>query len=56
MMKNAFRNQKDNQPMTFSQLIESNMRKIFFEKQNGKCGGEINSRPFSGKLKLSLSQ
>ena len=32
------------------------MRKNFPEKWYTKCGGETCPRPFSGKLKLSISQ
>ena len=31
------------------------MRNIILEKSNKKCGGETSPRPFSGKLKLSIS-
>ena len=31
------------------------MRKIFLEKWYTKCGGETSARPFSEKLKLSIS-
>ena len=31
------------------------MRNIFLEKSYTKCGGETISRPFSKKLKLSMS-
>ena len=41
--------------MRFGQLIEYNMRNIFLEKSCTKRGGETSSRPFSGKLKLSIS-
>ena len=41
--------------MKFGQLIECNMRNIFLEKSYIKCGGETNPRPFSEKLKLSIS-
>ena len=41
--------------MKFGQLIEYNMRNIFLEKSYTKCGGETISRPFSKKLKLSMS-
>ena len=41
--------------MKFGQLIEHNMRNIFLEKLYTKCGEEISPRPFSGKLKLSIS-
>ena len=46
---------KDNQTMKFGQLIEYNMRNIFLEKSYTKCGGETSTRPFSEKLKLSIS-
>ena len=46
---------KDNQTMTFSQLIENNMRNIFLEKSYSNCRGETSPRPFSVKLKLSIS-
>ena len=41
--------------MKFGQLIECNMRNIFLEKSCTKCGGETSPRPFSEKLKLSIS-
>ena len=41
--------------MKFGQLIECNMRNIFLEKSFRKCGGETSPRPFSEKLKLSVS-
>ena len=40
--------------MKFSQLIEYNMRNIFLEKPNTRCGGETIPRPFSKKLKWSI--
>ena len=46
---------KSNQTMKFGQLIEYNIRNIFLEKSYTKCGGEIIPRPFSKKLKLSIS-
>ena len=46
---------KDNQTMKLGQLIEYNMRKMFLEKLYTKCGGETISRPFSKKLKFSIS-
>ena len=46
---------KGNQTMKFGQLIECNMRNIFLEKSYTKCGGETSARPFSEKLKLSIS-
>ena len=46
---------KDNQALKFGQLIECNMRNIFLEKSYTKCGGETSPRPFSEKLKLSIS-
>ena len=44
-----------NQTMKFGQLIECNMRNIFLEKSYTKCDGETSPRPFSEKLKLSIS-
>ena len=41
--------------MTFGQLIECKMRNILLEKSYTKCDGETSSRPFSEKLKLSIS-
>ena len=41
--------------MKFGHLIEYNMRTIFIEKWYTKCGGETSPRPFSEKLKLSIS-
>ena len=41
--------------MKFDQLIEYNMRNTFLAKSYTKCGGELNPRPFSEKLKLSIS-
>ena len=41
--------------MNIGQLIECNMRKIFLKKSYAKCDGETNPRPFSGKLKFSIS-
>ena len=41
--------------MKFGQLIECNMRNIFLEKSYTKCGGETSPRPFTEKLKLSIS-
>ena len=35
-------------------LTECDMRNIFLEKSYAKYGGEISSRPFSEKLKLSV--
>ena len=46
---------KGNQTMKFGQLIECNMRNIFLEKSYTKCDGETSLRPFSEKLKLSIS-
>ena len=46
---------KDNQTVKFGQLIECNMRKIFLEKSYPKYGGETSPKPFSKKLKLSIS-
>ena len=41
--------------MKFAQLIDCNIRIIFIEKCYTKCGGETRPRPFSQKLKLSIS-
>ena len=41
--------------MKFGQLIECNMGNIFLEKSYTKCDGETSPRPFSEKLKLSIS-
>ena len=41
--------------MKFGHLIEYNMGNIFLEKSYIKCGGGASSRPFSGKLKMSIS-
>ena len=41
--------------MKFGQVMEYNMRAIFLEKSSTKCDGETSPRPFSGKLKLSIS-
>ena len=38
--------------MIFGQLIECNMRNIFFKKSYTKSGGETSPRLFSEKLKL----
>ena len=46
---------KGNQTMEFGYLIEYNKRNIFLEKSYTKCGGKTSTRPFSGKLKLSIS-
>ena len=54
LLPNSLRN-KDNQAMKFGQLREYNMKNIFFEKPYTKCGGETSPRPFSEKLKLSIS-
>ena len=41
--------------MKFGQLLEYNMKNIFLETSYTKCGEETNLRPFSEKLKLSIS-
>ena len=41
--------------MKFGQLIECNLRNIFLGKSYTKCGGETSPRPFTEKLKLSIS-
>ena len=50
-----FSKNKGNQTMKFGQLIEYNMRNVFLEKLYTKCGRETSPRPFSVKLKLSIS-
>ena len=46
---------KGNQSMKFGQLIKYDMRNIFLEKSYTKWGRETSSKPFSKKLKLSVS-
>ena len=46
---------KGNQTMKFGELIEYNLRNIFLKKLSTKCGRQTSPRPFSGKLKLSIS-
>ena len=46
---------KGNQTIEFGQFIEYNIRKIFLKKLFTKCGGETILRPFSKKVKLSIS-
>ena len=46
---------KGNQTMKFGQLIECNIRNIFLKKSYPKCIGKTSPRPFSEKLKLSIS-
>ena len=41
--------------MKFGQLIDSNMKSIFFGKSNTKCDGEAIPRPFLKKSQLSIS-
>ena len=41
--------------MKFGQLVECNMRNTFLEKSSTIYGGETSPRPFSEKLKLSIS-
>ena len=41
--------------MKFGQLIERNMTNIFLKKSYTKCAREASARPFSEKLKLSIS-
>ena len=38
--------------MKFGQLIEYNVRNIFFEKLYTKCAREAIPRPFSKKIKI----
>ena len=46
---------KGNQTIKFGQLIEYNMRNIFLEKSYTECGRETSPRPFSERLRLSIS-
>ena len=46
---------KGNRTMKLGQLIECNMRNIFLKILYTKCDKETSPRPFSEKLKLSLS-
>ena len=41
--------------MKFAQIIECTMEIIFLEKSFEKCDAETSPRPFSEKLKLSIS-
>ena len=41
--------------MRFGQLIEYNLENILHEKPYTKYGGESSLKPFSGKLKISIS-
>ena len=41
--------------MKFGKLIDYEMRNIFLEESHTKYGGETSLRPFSEKLKLSIS-
>ena len=46
---------EDNQTMKIGQLIEYDIRNIFFEISCTNCGGETIPRPFSENPKLSIS-
>ena len=54
MLPNISRS-KGNQTMKFCQLIVFNMKIIFLEISYAKCDAETSPRPFSEKLKLSIS-
>ena len=54
MLPNISRS-KDNETMKFAHLIDCNIRNIFLEKSSSKRCGETSPRPFSKKLKLSIS-
>ena len=41
--------------MKLGQVIEFNMKNIFLEKSDKKCGGEASLRPFHIKSKFSIS-
>ena len=47
---------KGNETMKFGQLIEYNMKNIFLEKSNTKCGGENSPRTCYKKTKLEIPQ
>ena len=46
---------KANQTVTFGQLIEYNMRKIFLEQSYPKCSGKTSAKPFSEKSEFNIS-
>ena len=46
---------KGNQTMKYGQLIECNTRNIFLEKSYTERRKETSPRPFSEKLKLTIS-
>ena len=50
-----FLRSKGNQAIKYGQSTECNIRNIFLKNLCTKCGGETSPRPFSGKLKLSIS-
>ena len=54
MLPNISRS-KGNQTLKFGQLTEYSMRNIFLEKSCTEYEKETSSRPFSEKLKLSIS-
>ena len=54
VLPNIFRN-KGNQAMKFGQLRKYNMKNIFVEIPYTKRGGETSPRPFSERLKWSIS-
>ena len=54
MLTNISRS-KNNQALTFGQLIKYNMRNIFLNKSCTKYAGETIPSPFSKKSKLSIS-
>ena len=54
MLRNISRS-KGNQTIKFGQLIECSIRNIFLKKSYTKCDGKSSPRPFSEKLKLSIS-
>ena len=54
VLPNILRN-KGNQAMKFGQLRKYNMKNIFVEIPYTKLGGETSPRPFSERLKWSIS-
>ena len=50
----TFPNISRGKDLQFGQLVKYNVRNIFLEKSNTKCGGETRPRPFSEKSKLII--
>ena len=54
ILSNIFRS-KDNQTVTFGQLLKYTMRNIFLQKSCAKFGGETSLRLFFKKSKIIIS-